>query len=86
IDDNTTIVWVCNPNNPTGNYIELADIQAFLDKVPSDVLVVLDEAYIEYVTPQPERHEKLIRTYNNLIITRTFSKSSGLASARVGYG
>ncbi|MBA5790434.1 aminotransferase class I/II-fold pyridoxal phosphate-dependent enzyme, partial [Escherichia coli] len=42
IDDNTTIVWVCNPNNPTGNYIDLADIQAFLDKVPSDVLVVLD--------------------------------------------
>lgn len=86
IDDNTTIVWVCNPNNPTGNYIDLADIQAFLDKVPSDVLVVLDEAYIEYVTPQPEKHEKLIRTYKNLIITRTFSKIYGLASARVGYG
>ncbi|EGB9980634.1 histidinol-phosphate transaminase [Listeria monocytogenes] len=86
IDDNTTIVWVCNPNNPTGNYIDLADIQAFLDKVPSDVLVVLDEAYIEYVTSQPEKHEHLIRTYKNLIITRTFSKIYGLASARVGYG
>ncbi len=86
IDDNTTIVWVCNPNNPTGNYIELADIQAFLDKVPNDVLVVLDEAYIEYVTPQPEKHEHLIRRYKNLIITRTFSKIYGLASARVGYG
>ncbi|MBC1482429.1 histidinol-phosphate transaminase [Listeria sp. FSL L7-1509] len=86
IDEKTTIVWVCNPNNPTGNYIELTDLQAFLAKVPSDVLVVLDEAYIEYVTPQPEKHEQWIRTYKNLIITRTFSKIYGLASARVGYG
>ncbi|WP_270996826.1 histidinol-phosphate transaminase [Listeria seeligeri] len=86
IDDKTTIVWICNPNNPTGNYLELDAILDFLNKVPSDVLVVLDEAYIEYVTPQPEKHEKLIRTYKNLIITRTFSKIYGLASARVGYG
>ncbi|MBM5720362.1 histidinol-phosphate transaminase [Listeria ivanovii] len=86
MDEKTTIVWICNPNNPTGNYLELDAILAFLNKVPSDVLVVLDEAYIEYVTPQPEKHEKLIRTYKNLIITRTFSKIYGLASARVGYG
>ncbi|WP_239254540.1 histidinol-phosphate transaminase [Listeria ilorinensis] len=86
IDEKTAIVWLCNPNNPTGNYLPLAEIEAFLKKVPQDVLVVLDEAYIEYVDPVPEKHESWIKTYPNLIITRTFSKIYGLASARVGVG
>ncbi len=54
IDDKTAIVWLCNPNNPTGNYLPLEEIEDFLKKVPQDVLVVLDEAYIEYVDPVPE--------------------------------
>jgi histidinol-phosphate aminotransferase len=86
IDDKTAIVWICNPNNPTGNFIPLEDIRAFIQKVPEDCLVVLDEAYIEYVEPQPLAHEKWIREFPNLIITRTFSKIYGLASSRVGYG
>ncbi|MBC6314924.1 histidinol-phosphate transaminase [Listeria grandensis] len=86
IDDTTSIVWLCNPNNPTGNYIALNEIVTFLHQVPKDVLVVLDEAYIEYVEPQSETHTALIYEFENLIITRTFSKIYGLASSRVGYG
>ncbi|WP_088809643.1 MULTISPECIES: histidinol-phosphate transaminase [Listeria] len=86
IDENTAIVWICNPNNPTGNFLPLDAIRAFIQKVPADCLVVLDEAYIEYVEPQPAAHEKWVREFPNLIITRTFSKIYGLASSRVGYG
>ncbi|EUJ52368.1 histidinol-phosphate transaminase [Paenilisteria rocourtiae] len=86
IDETTSIVWLCNPNNPTGNYIALDEIIHFLHQVPKDVLVVLDEAYIEYVEPQPKTHTALIYEFSNLIITRTFSKIYGLASSRVGYG
>ncbi|AQY50786.1 histidinol-phosphate aminotransferase [Listeria weihenstephanensis FSL R9-0317] len=86
MDATTSIVWLCNPNNPTGNYIALTEIIAFLRQVPTDVLVVLDEAYIEYVSPQPDTHTALIYEFENLIITRTFSKIYGLASSRVGYG
>lgn len=86
IDANTAIVWICNPNNPTGNYIDTTELEAFIAKVPADCLVVLDEAYIDYVLPVPERHEDWMRRYPNVIITRTFSKIYGLASSRVGYG
>ncbi|MBC1372994.1 histidinol-phosphate transaminase [Listeria booriae] len=86
IDASTSVVWLCNPNNPSGNYIELDEIIHFLRQVPRDVLVVLDEAYAEYVAPQPEKHMHLIQEFPNLIITRTFSKIYGLASSRVGYG
>lgn len=87
IDDKTSVVWVCSPNNPTGVVVTDAELQAFLKKVPEDVLVVLDEAYIEYVT-HPEHKETLpyINEYPNLILLRTFSKAYGLASFRVGYG
>ncbi|MHC5253079.1 histidinol-phosphate transaminase [Listeria kieliensis] len=86
IDENTAVVWICNPNNPTGNFLDLDAVEAFLKRVPKETLVVLDEAYIEYVEPVPRAHEHWIRTYPNLVITRTFSKIYGLASARVGYG
>lgn len=87
IDENTAVVWVCSPNNPTGVVLTDAELQSFLKKVPSDVLVVLDEAYIEYVT-HPEHKETLpyLNEYPNLILLRTFSKAYGLASFRVGYG
>lgn len=86
IDDNTSVVWICSPNNPTGVVIPDTELRAFLDKVPRDVLVVLDEAYIEYVT-HPEHKETLplINEYPNVLLMRTFSKAYGLASFRVGY-
>lgn len=87
IDDNTAVVWVCSPNNPTGVVIEDTTLKAFLEQVPKDVLVVLDEAYFEYVTnPNHKNTISYIHDYSNLIILRTFSKAYGLAAFRVGYG
>ncbi len=87
IDDNTNVVWVCSPNNPTGTYVSESDLITFLNKVPSHVLVVLDEAYYEYVVADDYYDSiQLTRTYPNLIVLRTFSKIYGLASLRVGYG
>ncbi|WP_249646079.1 MULTISPECIES: histidinol-phosphate transaminase [unclassified Lysinibacillus] len=86
IDDQTSIVWVCSPNNPTGVVIPDTALRAFLAKVPSDVLVVLDEAYIEYVThPGHKDTLPIIDEYPNVLLLRTFSKAYGLASFRVGY-
>jgi histidinol-phosphate aminotransferase len=87
IDENTVVVWLCSPNNPTGLYIKQKDLEAFLSKVPGDVLVVLDEAYFEYVTAE-DFHDslELLKTYKNVLVLRTFSKIYGLASFRVGYG
>ncbi|MCM3236546.1 histidinol-phosphate transaminase [Heyndrickxia oleronia] len=85
IDENTTVVWVCNPNNPTGTYITIEKLWTFLKKVPNDVFVVLDEAYFEYVE-QPGSTIELLEDFPNVMITRTFSKIYGLASLRVGYG
>ncbi|WP_210365489.1 histidinol-phosphate transaminase [Bacillus sp. REN3] len=87
IDGNTAVVWLCSPNNPTGIYINNEDLISFLSRVPDDVLVVLDEAYYEYVEAD-DFHEStdLLQKYKNLIILRTFSKIYGLASFRVGYG
>jgi histidinol-phosphate aminotransferase len=87
IDEKTNIVWVCSPNNPTGTYISKSKLIEFLDKVPAHVLVVLDEAYYEYVVADDYYDSvSLTRTYSNLIVLRTFSKIYGLASLRVGYG
>jgi len=87
IRDDTTIVYVCNPNNPTGNHISGDDVAAFIDAVPDRVLVVVDEAYAEYVTAEDYRtfiNEAPNRP--NLLVARTFSKIYGLAGLRVGYG
>jgi histidinol-phosphate aminotransferase len=87
ITERTKIVWICNPNNPTGTMNTDAEIKAFLAKVPDHVLVVLDEAYCEYNTTGefPDSIE-LIGQYRNVIALRTFSKIYGLASLRIGYG
>lgn len=87
IDEKTKIVFVCNPNNPTGTYVAEDAFRSFLQKVPSDVLVVSDEAYYEYVEAKdyPETIP-LIKEYPNLVVLRTFSKAYGLAALRVGYG
>lgn len=86
IDSNTRVVFIANPNNPTGTWFNQAALNAFLSKVPSDVLVVLDEAYIEYAADSdlPDGMAYLSR-YDNLLVSRTFSKAYGLAALRVGY-
>ncbi|MCP1726930.1 histidinol-phosphate aminotransferase [Natronospira proteinivora] len=86
IDDSTRVVFIANPNNPTGTWIKRADMEAFLKKVPEDVLVVLDEAYFEYVeeAEYPDG-QTLLSQYPNLLVMRTFSKAYGLAGIRVGY-
>ncbi len=87
IDEKTSVVWLCSPNNPTGVYIRREEIHSFLSKVPEDVLVVLDEAYFEYVHAEDYYDAlTLVQEYQNLIVLRTFSKIYGLASLRVGYG
>ncbi len=86
IDENTRVVFVANPNNPTGTWFDAAALGAFLARVPSHVLVVLDEAYIEYAEGQ-ELPDGLafLADYPNLLVSRTFSKAYGLAALRVGY-
>ncbi|HEX4926493.1 MAG TPA: histidinol-phosphate transaminase [Burkholderiales bacterium] len=86
VDDETYVVWLANPNNPTGTYARPEAIDAFLRRVPERVLVVLDEAYNEYL-PADLRADsvKWLKRHPNLILTRTFSKAYGLAGLRVGY-
>ncbi|WHY70245.1 histidinol-phosphate transaminase [Fictibacillus enclensis] len=87
IDENTRIVWLCSPNNPTGHYISQKAFESFMAEVPEHVLVVSDEAYYEYVVAEdyPETIPYLSQ-YPNLVIMRTFSKAYGLAALRIGYG
>lgn len=86
VTSKTSLIFLANPNNPTGTWFAKADLQAFMDKVPASVVVVLDEAYIEYSTEAdfPDG-VALLNQYPNLVVTRTFSKAYGLASMRVGY-
>jgi histidinol-phosphate aminotransferase len=82
----TRIIWIANPNNPTGNFLPYPEVCTFLETVPKDVVVVLDEAYNEYIPPA-ERTDTAcwIKDFPNLVVTRTFSKIYGLAGLRVGY-
>ncbi len=87
IDANTGVVFVANPNNPTGTWLQPDAVSAFLAAVPDDVVVVLDEAYFEYMAPEWRCDSReLLDIHANLIVTRTFSKVHGLAALRVGYG
>lgn len=85
VRDNTRLVFIANPNNPTGTMIPAGELEAFLAALPSEVLVVLDEAYNEYVAPEL-RPDSLVwlGRFPNLVLTRTFSKVYGLAGLRVG--
>lgn len=87
ITDRTRLVFICNPNNPTGTVVARADFRAFLDRVPERVAVVLDEAYYEYViSPDHFQSVQSLRDgRENLIVLRSFSKIYGLAGLRVGY-
>ncbi|HXF47390.1 MAG TPA: histidinol-phosphate transaminase [Burkholderiaceae bacterium] len=83
----TGIVFIANPNNPTGTFLTHERIAAFLARVPRHVLVVLDEAYNEYLPPELRFDSTAwVRAYPNLLVVRTFSKAFGLAGLRVGYG
>lgn len=86
IDDNTGLVFIANPNNPTGTWVDPDALQALLKRVPKRVLVILDEAYCEY-QDQSQRPDAvaLMREHENLVVTRTFSKVYGLAALRIGY-
>ncbi|NSL52287.1 histidinol-phosphate transaminase [Calidifontibacillus erzurumensis] len=87
IDDQTAIVWVCSPNNPTGTYINEEKLINFIKRVPEHVLIVIDEAYKEYVVAEDYPDTiSLLNEYPNLLVLRTFSKAYGLAALRVGYG
>lgn len=83
----TRVVFIANPNNPTGTLLGGAELEAFLGKVPHHVLVVLDEAYTEYLAPA-QRYDSIawLARFPNLLVSRTFSKAYGLAGLRVGYG
>ncbi|AQQ53624.1 histidinol-phosphate transaminase [Planococcus lenghuensis] len=86
IDDRTAVVWICSPNNPTGVLLSTTEIRTFLKQVSQEVLVVLDEAYFEYITDGAYTDSvALLDEFPNLLILRTFSKAYGLAGFRIGY-
>lgn len=87
VDENTRVVFIANPNNPTGTWLNDEALESFLNQLPTDIIVVLDEAYTEYVEEEayPNGLDWLTK-FPNLIVTRTFSKIYGLAGLRVGYG
>jgi histidinol-phosphate aminotransferase len=86
ITDRTRLIFICNPNNPTGTVVRRAELEEFLDRVPGDCLVVLDEAYVQYIRDRdvPDGVE-LYRSRPNVAVLRTFSKAYGLAGLRVGF-
>jgi len=86
IRPDTTVVYLCNPNNPTGTYVPAADVGAFVDAVPDRVLVVIDEAYMEFaVADDFASGLPLALEHDNVVVARTFSKAYGLAGLRAGY-
>ncbi|MEU1276979.1 histidinol-phosphate transaminase [Streptomyces sp. NPDC005805] len=86
VTERTRLIFVCNPNNPTGTVVRRAELERFLDRVPSDVLVVLDEAYREFIRdPEVPDGLEIYRERPNVAVLRTFSKAYGLAGLRVGF-
>jgi histidinol-phosphate aminotransferase len=87
IDSDTRLIFIANPNNPTGTFVDAARMAEFIARVPRQVVVVLDEAYNEYLAPA-DRHPSVewARRFPNLLVSRSFSKAFGLAGLRVGYG
>ncbi len=86
VTGDTRVVFIANPNNPTGTFVEAARLQAFLRRVPASVAVVLDEAYTDYLPPEL-RYDSIawVREHPNLVVSRTLSKAYGLAGLRVGF-
>ena len=87
VDKKTKVVFLCNPNNPTGTYFSGEELETFLEFIPKNVLVVIDEAYAEYAQAKDFPNSvKLLSSHKNIVILRTFSKIYGLAGLRIGYG
>jgi len=86
IHDDTKVVYLANPNNPTGTYFTKTEFEAFMEKVPSHVLVVMDEAYFEFASELEDYPDSMKYRMDNVITLRTFSKAYGLAGYRIGYG
>ncbi|MBZ5584815.1 MAG: histidinol-phosphate transaminase [Acidobacteriia bacterium] len=86
INPNTKIVYLANPNNPTGTIFTRREFDEFYRHVPERVLIILDEAYFEYAQDNPTYPDSMHYRYDNVITLRTFSKAYGLAGARIGYG
>ena len=86
IDNKTKIIYLANPDNPTGTYFTKNEFDSFMEKVPDRVLIILDEAYYEYTEGLDDYPDSMIYRYDNIITLRTFSKVYGLAGFRVGYG
>ena len=86
VDETTKLVWLCNPNNPTGTYETVESLRSFISAIPKSTIVIIDEAYIDFVTAveQPSAME-LLNEFGNIALMRTFSKAYGLANYRVGY-
>ncbi|BCU06539.1 histidinol-phosphate transaminase [Allochromatium tepidum] len=86
VNDQTRVVWIANPNNPTGTWLAAEPLKSFIGSLPKTCIVVVDEAYTEYVAePDFPDATHWVETFPNLIVTRTFSKAHGLAALRVGY-
>ena len=86
VSDKTSVVFIANPNNPTGTWLGVTELENFINDLPKHVIVVLDEAYCEYSETYDENSSiEWVQRYPNLIVTRTFSKAYGLAGLRVGY-
>jgi histidinol-phosphate aminotransferase len=82
----TKIIYLANPNNPTGTYFTISEFETFMEKVPENVLVILDEAYFEFASDQTDYPDSMQYRFDNVITLRTFSKAYGLAGFRIGYG
>ena len=86
IGERTKMIYIANPNNPTGTYITKTEFEEFMSRVPDDVLVIMDEAYYEFANEVEDYPDSLDYKYDNVITLRTFSKAYGLAGFRIGYG
>ncbi|MEG0372141.1 MAG: histidinol-phosphate transaminase, partial [Clostridium sp.] len=87
INSKTKIIWLCNPNNPTGTIFTDKELEDFLKGIPENILVIYDEAYNEYAEHEnyPRNSIDLVKNNSNIVVLRTFSKAYGLAALRVGY-
>ena len=86
ITKKTKVIYICNPNNPTGTYITKKEFDFLMDSVPSHILVILDEAYFEFAKMRADYPDSMDYRYDNVLTLRTFSKAYGLAGIRIGYG
>ena len=86
INESTKLIYIANPNNPTGTYITKSEFEYLMEYVPKDCIVLLDEAYFEFACHLPDYPDSMNYRYDNVITTRTFSKAHGLSGIRIGYG